>query len=106
VILVDAGPLVAVIDEDEANHARCVAALAQAMSPPLTTWPAFTEAMYLLGQAAGWRGQELLWRLVTRGDLELAEISAEARVSPHSLIVPFGRAQGKPTDAACSGGRE
>jgi hypothetical protein len=38
----------------------------------VTTWPAFTEAMYLLGQAAGWRGQQPLWQLVESGDLVIA----------------------------------
>ena len=41
--------------------------------PLLTTWPAFTEAMYLLGRAGGWPGQEALWRLVLREDLLIAE---------------------------------
>jgi predicted nucleic acid-binding protein len=35
----------------------------------LTTWLAFTEAMYLLGDVAGWQAQEVLWRLQQRGDL-------------------------------------
>lgn len=76
-ILTDAGPLVAIIDRGEAEHSRCVSALAALTPPMLTTWPAFTEAMYLLGAAAGWAGQEALWRLVARGDLELAEATPE-----------------------------
>lgn len=35
----------------------------------LTTWPAFTEAMYLLGEARRWNAQKLLWRLVKRDDV-------------------------------------
>ncbi len=70
--LTDAGPLIAVIDRGEAAHQRCVEALRSLRSPLVTTWPAFTEAMYLLGTAAGWTGQEALWRLVGRGDLQIA----------------------------------
>lgn len=70
--LTDAGPLIAVIDRGEAAHERCVAALERLRSPLVTTWPAFTEAMYVLGSAAGWPGQEALWRLVGRGDLQIA----------------------------------
>jgi predicted nucleic acid-binding protein len=33
--------------------------------------------MYLLGDRAGWRGQERLWRLALRGDLELAPLEPE-----------------------------
>jgi len=69
VILTDAGPLIALIDRGEHDHERCVNTLAELRGPMLTTWPAFTEAMYLLGDAAGWRGQEVLWRLQKRGDL-------------------------------------
>jgi uncharacterized protein len=78
VTLTDAGPLVALIDADEADHARCVDALTQVKLPLLTTWPAFTEAMYLLGRADGWHGQEPLWRMTLRGDLVIAQPSATA----------------------------
>lgn len=37
----------------------------------ITSWPAFTETMYLLGRG-GWPAQQALWRLVQRGDLEIA----------------------------------
>ena len=36
--------------------------------PLLTTWPAFTEAIYLIGHAGGWTGQKALWQLVLRED--------------------------------------
>ena len=74
-ILVDAGPLIAILYAGDAAHARCVAALGRLRGPLLSSWPAFTEAMYLLGSVAGWRGQEPLWRLVARGTLECADIS-------------------------------
>jgi hypothetical protein len=37
----------------------------------ITTWPVFTEAMYLLGEAGGWRAQEALWGMLHKGDLEI-----------------------------------
>jgi predicted nucleic acid-binding protein len=78
VTLTDAGPLVALLDADAPDHARCVDALTQLSLPLVTTWPAFTEAMYLLGHAAGWRGQEPLWRMTLRDDLVVALPSAAA----------------------------
>ena len=51
--LCDAGPLIAIIDADEPDHDACLAALDELTLPLVTTWPAFTEAMYLLGQAGG-----------------------------------------------------
>lgn len=40
----------------------------------LITWPVFTETMYLLGDAGGWRAQRALWVLSTRGDVEIIEL--------------------------------
>lgn len=74
-ILTDAGPLIALIDRGEPDHERCRLSLAGLVGPMLTTWPTFTEAMYLLGEARGWNAQELLWRLVRRTDL-LVEMPA------------------------------
>ncbi len=70
-MLTDAGPLIALIDADEPDHERCRAALETVRLPLLSTWPAFTKAMYLVARAGGMRGQEALWRLVLRGDLEI-----------------------------------
>jgi uncharacterized protein len=72
VTLCDAGPLVALIDRDDANHARCVATLAQLPAGGLlTTWPAFTEAMYLLGRAGGLQAQDALWGYLADGLVRL-----------------------------------
>ncbi len=76
--LCDAGPLIAIIDADETDHGACLDALNDLALPLVTTWPAFTEAMYLLGQAGGITGQSALWRLVHTGRLLLAELSPAA----------------------------
>lgn len=75
--LVDAGPLVALIDAGEPGHESCREALGALALPLTTTWPAFTEAIYLLGRAAGWPAQEALWKLVQRELLVLAEPTPE-----------------------------
>lgn len=76
--LCDAGPLVAIIDRDDPHHARCVAALAELPAGGLvTTWPAFTEAMYLLGRAGGLRAQEVLWGYVIDGLLGLLALGPD-----------------------------
>jgi predicted nucleic acid-binding protein len=70
--LVDAGPLIALIDEGQGEiHRTCVARLASLSGPLLTTWPCFTEAMYFLGEIEGWNGQEALWRFIERGALRV-----------------------------------
>ena len=76
-ILTDAGPLVALVDQGEPDHDACVACLPDLSGPMATTWPAFTEAMYLLGEAGGWRAQGMLWSVLQQGDLEIAGQSSD-----------------------------
>ena len=58
-ILVDAGPLVALLHADDQHHQRCVAALRKIRAPLVTVWPAVTEAMYLLSFSP--QAQQALW---------------------------------------------
>ena len=61
--LTDTGPLVALINRNDPHHAFCVAATKQLPARPLvTTWPCFTEAMYLLFRTGGYVAQETLWQ--------------------------------------------
>ena len=70
--LTDTGPLVAILDADDPKHSACVAAMRRLPSGPLlTTWPCFTEAMYLLGDVGGYRYQAPLWELRTAKRLVL-----------------------------------
>ena len=46
-ILVDAGPLVALVDADDQYHEQCVSTLKSLQEPLATVWPPLTEAMYL-----------------------------------------------------------
>jgi len=78
VTLADAGPLIAIIDADEPDHASCMDALDQLILPLITTCPAFTEAMYLLARAGGIRAQQALWRLVSTDRLVVADLSPSA----------------------------
>jgi predicted nucleic acid-binding protein len=77
-MLTDTGPLVALLDQDDPNHAACVA-VAQRLpaSPLLTTRPCFTEAMYLLGEVGGYHYQERLWAMRSTGRLELLDITSD-----------------------------
>jgi hypothetical protein len=75
VILVDAGPLVALIHGDDQNHERCKAALRNLKEPLGTVWPVFTEAMYLLNFS--WQAQEALWEMIGRGAIGLLALNAD-----------------------------
>lgn len=68
-VLVDAGPLIALIHADDHHHRRCVAAFQQLTEPLGTVWPVLTEAMYLL--AFSWKAQEALWEMLDRSVIVL-----------------------------------
>jgi predicted nucleic acid-binding protein len=61
-ILVDAGPLVALIHEDDNQHRACKDAFASFSEPLGTVWPALTEAMYLL--SFSWEAQGALMEMI------------------------------------------
>ena len=67
--LTDAGPLVALVDVGQQQNVRCRAAFKNLVLPLITTWPAFAEAIYLLGRIGGWTLQNNLWKYVEDGTL-------------------------------------
>lgn len=71
-ILVDAGPLVALIHADDQQHERCKEVFHSLREPMGTVWPALTEACYLLGFS--WRAQDALWELMESSVLTLLSL--------------------------------
>lgn len=94
-ILVDAGPLVALIHADDLHHARCREALASLREPMLTVWPAFTEAMDLLRFSHA--GQETLWEMLATGALALAHLDEDDAPRMRELMRKY---RGLPMDLA------
>lgn len=87
--LCDAGPLVALADRDETAHTACVAALRLLSAPLLTTWPAFTEAMCLVGDERDGTARDALWMLVSRGDLQVVAPDAGAMMRMRDLMAKY-----------------
>jgi predicted nucleic acid-binding protein len=64
-ILVDAGPLIALLDASDRHHARIRATLETIREPLGTVWPVLTEASYILRESAP--AQDALFEMVARG---------------------------------------
>lgn len=86
-ILVDAGPLVALIHADDRHHGRCRDVLAALEEPMASVWPPVTEAMYLLGFSS--RAQAALLELIERGGLELLPLGEEDVPRIRELMIKY-----------------
>jgi predicted nucleic acid-binding protein len=75
VVLVDAGPLIALIDRTDRHHFTCRRALQTIREPLITVWPAFTEDMYLLRPSA--EAQRTLWSMIEANGLRLIELGQQ-----------------------------
>lgn len=86
-ILIDAGPLVALISASDRHHESCRAAFAKIQESIGTVWPAVTEAMYLLrGSRAG---QRALWEMVERGTVGIVSLTADDARRMHELMEKY-----------------
>ncbi len=70
--LTDTGPLVALLDRSDPNHAGCLAAAQNLpIGPLVTTLPCLTEAMYFVAKEGGHEAQQRLWALWEQGKLHV-----------------------------------
>jgi uncharacterized protein len=77
-ILIDAGPLVALNDKRDVAHASCQQSTAGLPREPLiTTWPCVAEAMYLLGTNGGFTLQASLWAMWRNGYIDFIDLTKE-----------------------------
>ncbi len=77
-VLVDTGPLVAVVDASDKDHRRCVDALKRLSDPMISTWAVITEAAYLLGQTQNpVDSQDALLETLDRQVVVIAELGRE-----------------------------
>ena len=88
-ILIDTGPLVAVINRGDQDHAKCSAFLLQHGKGFITTWSVMTEAHYFLGNLAGWPGQAALWKIVERGVVDVADSTSTGAPVLHALMEKY-----------------
>lgn len=75
IVLVDAGPLVALIDRSDDFHQQCVNTLAAIREPLGTVWPALTEAMYLVSASS--YAQRALWDVISAVGVRFVELGLD-----------------------------
>src|SRR5882672_7924410 len=83
-VLVDTGPLVAILSRADQYHEACVEALRHMPSPLFSCWPVITEAVWLL-RAYPSAVQQLL-RSIGNGFVELLPLAGlEAKAMAHVM---------------------
>jgi uncharacterized protein len=74
-ILVDTGPLVALIHQDDNEHRICKETFLTFSEPLGTVWPVLTEALYLLNFS--WEAQNALWEMIQAGAVEILPLGTD-----------------------------
>ena len=74
-ILVDAGPLVALVHKDDRHHESCATLMRSLREPLGTCWPVVSEAMHLL--RFSWEAQDNLWEMIASEVPQLLNVGAD-----------------------------
>ena len=87
--LTDAGALVTLIDRNQPQNARCRTVFAVPSLLLITTWPAFTKAMYLVYQIGGWPLQRNVWSYVEERTLQIHSSTAAEQGRMRQLMEQY-----------------
>ncbi len=97
-VLVDTGPLVAILSREDAHHRTCVAALREMSAPLLSCWPVVTEAAWLLRRSP--RAVQQLLGSMDAGFLELLPLPGTEAKAIASLMKKYESMRPQLADAA------
>lgn len=97
-ILVDTGPLIALVRADDQHHAECAAAFQMLSEPMGTVWPVLTEAMYLLGSLP--KAQDNIWEMIARGVVEILPLGLDDLPRIRELMRQYANRRMDLADAA------
>lgn len=81
-VLIDTGPLVAILSPDERAHELCSSTLKNLPNPPITCWPVITEATWLLR-----RFPQAIKRLLSSINVGIIEIPQVDRIEVDQIAL-------------------
>jgi len=99
-MLVDAGPLIALLDRRDPDHDECRRAIADGDDDLETTWPVLAEAGNLLQRRVGTLAVHELVGLVERGALRLVDVPAASIGAIGALMRTYADAPMSIADAS------
>ena len=85
-VLVDTGPLVAMLDASDGAHSVCVETLSFFRTPLVTTWPVLTEAAWILRNRP-----DLVQRLIRSAAAGFLRIEIQTDVDASAMAAIFDR---------------
>jgi predicted nucleic acid-binding protein len=85
-ILADTGFFYALLDRDDAWHARCRAAAAALTEGLITTWPVLTEAVHLVSRWINVSTATALVAEVAEGDIAIWDLTPGSRAKLPALM--------------------
>jgi predicted nucleic acid-binding protein len=97
-VIVDAGPLVAILNRLDSQHEVCHQQGLELASPLLTTWPVIAEAAWLLRKTPG--GVSGLLAMVRDGLVECSPLSPEAAAWMDMFLLKYADQKPQLADAS------
>jgi hypothetical protein len=97
-ILLDTGPLVAILSREDAHHQSCVAALREMAGPLFSCWPVITEAAWLLRHSR--RAIQQVLSSMDAGFLELLPLEGSEAKAIASLMKKYESIRPQLADAS------
>jgi uncharacterized protein len=88
-LIVDAGPLYAYVDGDDAHHQACLELLETHPGPLIVPTLVITEVVYLIASRLGWQAETRFLGDLAAGELSLEPVAAEDLLRIAELVALY-----------------
>lgn len=88
-LIVDAGPLYAYVDGDDAHHQTCLELLETHPGPLIVPTLVITEVAYLIASRLGWQAETRFLGDLAAGELSLEPVAAEDLLRIAELVALY-----------------